>query len=179
MSKKLLIIVDFQEDFVNGALGFEGAEKLETIIVSKIKEYRANNDDIVYTLDTHDDSYLETMEGKILSVVHCIENTKGWHLYGAVAKEIQKEDLCFTKSTFGSLELAQYLKDKDYEEIELVGLVSNICVTANAVLVKSALPNARIIVDANCTDSFDKSLQTKAFDVLENLHIDVINRRDK
>ena len=79
-------------------------------------------------------------------------------------------------STFPSLDLANYLKDNFYDEVELCGLVSNICVISNAIMVKAALPNAKIIVDAKATDSFDKALESKSFDVLEGLHIEVINR---
>ena len=82
----------------------------------------------------------------------------------------------FEKPTFPSLDLANYLKDSDYEEVELCGLVSNICVISNAVMVKSALPNTNIFIDAKATDSLDKVLQDKCFDVLEGLHIKVINR---
>ena len=82
----------------------------------------------------------------------------------------------FEKNTFPSLDLGIYLKDKNYDEVELCGLVSNICVISNAIIVKSALPNAHIVIDALATDSFDKPLQEKCFDVLQGLQISVINR---
>lgn len=174
--KKLLIIVDYQNDFVDGTLGFEGASKLTSIIKEKIEVYLNNDNDIIYTLDTHKENYLNTMEGSKLPIKHCIKNSKGWE----VVKEcdyLNKALKVFEKPTFPSLELANYLKDSEYTEVELCGLVSNICVISNAIMVKSALPNARIFIDANATSSFNKELENKCFDVLEGLHIEVINRK--
>ena len=174
--KKLLIIVDYQYDFVSGTLGFEGAEKLIPIIKEKIENYLKENQHIIYTLDTHNVDYLtSTMEGKKLPVEHCLRTTKGWKVVDEV-DYLDRAIKVFEKPTFPSLELANYLKDKDYEEVELCGLVSNICVLSNAVMVKASLPNAKIIIDGRATDSFDKELQNKCFDVLEGLHVEVINR---
>ena len=171
---KLLIVVDYQNDFVDGALGFEGAEKLDEIIAQKIKEYHKNNDEVVFTLDTHYKDYSESLECKYLPVPHCIKDTEGHKLYGKTANSIGKNDKVFEKLTFPSLEVAVYLKDKAYECVEIVGLVSNICVLSNAIMVKSALPDTEIIVDANYTDSFDRSLHNKCLDIMEGLHIKVI-----
>lgn len=173
--KKLLIVVDYQNDFVDGSLGFLDAPKLSVIIKNKIEAYLKNNDDVIYTLDTHCDNYLETHEGINLPVKHCIKGTIGHQIY----QECDYSDRAikiFEKPTFPSLDLANYLKDKDYKEIELCGLVSNICVLSNAVMVKAALPNAEIFIDALATSSFDKELEAKCFDVLNGLYIKVINR---
>ena len=157
--KKLLIVVDFQKDFVDGSLGFEKAVKLDDLIYNKILEYKNNNDDIIYTFDTHDDDYFETMEGKKLPILHCQKGDLGHQLYGKVKDLFDKEkDIYFEKPTFPSLELANYLKDKDYTDVEVCGLVSNICVLTNVVMVKAALPNASIVVDKSLTDSFDEIL---------------------
>ncbi|HHX00190.1 MAG TPA: cysteine hydrolase [Acholeplasmataceae bacterium] len=173
--KKLLIVVDFQVDFVTGALGFPKAKEVEEVIYEKIKLYQKNNDDIIFTFDTHDDNYLNTVEGKKLPIVHCIKGTKGHALYGKV-NEFKDRGVSFEKPTFGSLDLGIYLKDKNYQEIEVCGLVSNICVISNAVIAKSAIPNAVIKVDAKATASFDEDLHEKALDVLEGLHVEVVNR---
>ena len=82
MKKRLLIVVDYQNDFVDGALGFEKAKELEPYLVNLIEEYKKNNDDIIYTMDTHQENYLQTEEGKYIPVVHCIRGTKGHELYG-------------------------------------------------------------------------------------------------
>lgn len=173
--KKLLVVVDYQNDFVDGALGFKGAELLADTIKEKIENYLNSNNDVIFTLDTHNEKYMETHEGKNLPVIHCVKGSEGWKVNKKV-DYLAKAIKVFEKPTFPSLDLANYLKDSDYGEVELCGLVSNICVISNAVMVKSALPNANIFIDAKATDSFDKVLQDKCFDVLEGLHIKVINR---
>lgn len=87
--KRLLIVVDYQNDFVSGSLGFEKAIQLEKSIVETIKEYQNNNDEVIYTMDTHPQNYLETYEGQHLPIEHCIENSKGWELYGKVKNLLQ------------------------------------------------------------------------------------------
>lgn len=174
--RKCLIVVDFQNDFIDGTLGFEGANDITKIIVEKIKAYQDENQDVIYTLDTHTTEYLDSEEGKNLPVIHCVVGTKGHQIQDEVKELVKIDDKQFIKYTFPSLELGNYLKDKDYQEIELCGLVSNICVLSNAVIAKSALPNAHIVVDNLATKSFDPSLHEKAMDVLEGLHVEVKNR---
>ncbi len=169
--KKLLIVVDYQNDFVTGSLGFDGAEKLDYKIANKILEYK--DAEIVYTLDTHSGNYLSTKEGTSLPVPHCIKGTDGHSLYGKTGN-LLKDKRCFEKNTFPSLELANYLKDNNYDVIELCGLVSNICVLSNAVMAKSACPEAEIIVDSSLTDSADNDLHQKALDVMKGLFITVL-----
>lgn len=172
---KLLIVVDYQNDFVDGSLGFEKAVELDELIAAKISEYRKNNSDIIFTKDTHDEDYLNTHEGLNLPVMHCIKNTVGHELYGTVRENFLSTDLVFEKNTFPSLELANYLKNTNYQEVEVCGLVSNICVLTNVVMVKSALPNAKIVVDYKLTASFDEELNNKTFDILKGIHIEVKN----
>jgi len=173
--KKLLIVVDYQNDFVDGTLGFPGAEKLHEPICAKIEEYIGRGDAVVFTKDTHRPDYLETREGTHLPVVHCVRGTNGHALYGRL-EELAKGCLVFEKYTFGSDRLFDYLRSSGFSEIELVGLVSNICVLTNAILAKTALPEADIIVDASCTDSYDKDLNDKTFDVLSGIQVRVTNR---
>lgn len=184
--KRLLVVVDFQKDFVDGALGFPGAEKLDAVISAKIEEYREAGDEIIFTFDTHQENYLDTLEGQHLPIEHCLEGTSGWELFGTVASLIQADDQVFTKPSFGSMELADYLRTKQdealrqgtpaFSSIELVGLVSNICVIGNAVIAKASCPEVPIIVDAAGTGSYDRELGQKSLDVMEGLQIEVINR---
>mgnify|MGYP003193526241 FL=1 len=162
--KKLLIVVDYQNDFVCGSLGFEGAEKLEKPIADKIKEYHA-----------HDRHYMDTQEGKHLPIEHCLEGEDGWQLYGSIKDLKSSSDLVFSKPTFGSYELCEYLhKHKDdYESMEFVGVVTNICVISNIALAKAAIPDIPIMVDASCVGSNDDKLQQAALDVMESLHVEV------
>ncbi|HHX79315.1 MAG TPA: cysteine hydrolase [Acholeplasmataceae bacterium] len=172
--KKVLIIVDYQNDFVDGALGFKGADRLDVIIEDKIKDYLKNGNDIIYTLDTHHENYLETDEGRRLPILHCIEGTKGHLIYGNVSKYVDQAKKIFKKATFGSLDLGNFLKEEKYDEIEIAGLVTNMCVISNAVIAKAALPNAKIFVDSKAVDSFDRKLHDKTLDLLKGLHTDIL-----
>ncbi len=112
---------------------------------------KKNGGDIIFTLDTHNENYLDTAEGKFLPVPHCIKGSAGYEVFGKTGERIKLADRVFEKNSFGSLELGEYLRDKGYDEIELCGLVSNICVISNAVIAKAALPEAKIIVsDTDC-----------------------------
>jgi nicotinamidase-related amidase len=174
--KNILVVVDYQNDFVSGSLGFDKAVALEKAIEEKIVEYKQKNQEVVFTFDTHFESYMETQEGKNLPVPHCIKCTEGWNLYGKIVEYCGSSTKCFEKLTFGSIALAEYLKKNGYDSVELVGVVSNICVMFNAVLAKAALPEAEIIVDASCTASNDDSLNEKALDVMTGMQIKIINR---
>lgn len=185
--KRLLVVVDFQNDFVNGTLGFKEAEELEGRICEKIREYHDNGDTVFFTYDTHKPDYLETQEGRKLPIEHCIEGTPGHKLYGEVATLVHQHDQQFYKPTFGSSELferllklqsiAESLDTEPFESIELVGLVSNICVLANAVIARTACPEVPVIVDASCTASADTDMNEKALDILEGLQVEVTNRK--
>lgn len=169
---KLLIVVDFQKDFVNGSLGFKGAEELDEKICTLIKRCESEGYEIVYTLDTHGDDYLDTEEGKYLPVVHCVPGTDGYELFGNT-KELLKEKTCFAKPTFPSLELANWLSGKNYGEIIVVGLDLSICVLSNAVMAKSACPNAHIIVDTNCSSGGDESANEIAIAALKRIQVEI------
>lgn len=173
--KRLLIVVDFQKDFVDGSLGFPEAVALDEIISQKIADRLANGDDLIFTLDTHTDQYLSTHEGEKLPVKHCVRGTAGHELYGNVAKMRPFARMVFEKPAFPSLELANYLKMMHYDEVELCGLVSNICVLSNAVMVRAALPNAVIQVDRLATASYDRDLNDKALDIMKGLQVDILN----
>ena len=175
--KKLLVVIDYQNDFVSGSLGFAGAELLDEKIAAKVKKYHKEKDaDVIYTQDTHKTNYLKTQEGKKLPIPHCIRNSEGWEVYGKTAEACGDRDLVIEKPTFGSLELVEICEEEQYEQIELVGLVSNICVLSNAILVKTVLPEAEVIVDASCTACADPVMNEKALDIMEGLQITVVNR---
>lgn len=174
--KRLLIVIDYQVDFVSGSLGFPKASLLENPICKKTQEAKTHSDTILYTMDTHENNYLSTLEGKNLPVPHCIRGTPGWNLYGKV-RDLLKDANCFEKSSFGCAQLIPYLQKENFGEVELCGLVSNICVLSNAVLAKAALPQAQVIVDAKCTDCADPAQNKEALNVLEGLQVKVLNRK--
>lgn len=175
--KKLLVVVDYQNDFVTGSLGFEGAVELEGPIADKIRQYREMGEEgqIIFTMDTHDRHYMETQEGKHLPVEHCFDGEDGWQLYGKIAGLKGEKDMVFSKPTFGSYELGEYLhmhKD-EYESVEFVGVVTNICVISNIAVTKAAMPEVPIIVDSSCVGSNDPKLQEAALCVMESIHVEV------
>ena len=175
--KSLLLVIDYQNDFVDGALGFPGAERLDGPIAAKISAYRSAGDTVAFTLDTHGENYLQTLEGRNLPVPHCLRGTPGWMLYGETGKARRPEDPVIEKPAFPSLELGTWLREKGYDRVELVGLVSYICVLSNAVVAKAALPEAAIVVDAACTAGPDPTLHKMALDLMEQaLQITVVNR---
>lgn len=173
-----LFVIDYQNDFVDGALGFSGAEKLDKAIADRVRAYGAGN--VWFTRDTHAEDYLDTREGKNLPVAHCIKGTCGWENYGETAKALKEVGAVgIDKAAFGmdagDAAVRAALPEKA-DRIELCGLVSNICVVSNAVVLQSHYPNARIVVDAQLTASFDPALHEKTLDVLRGLQVEVLNR---
>ena len=175
---RYLFVIDYQNDFVDGALGFPGAEKLDEKIAAKVRAYGKGH--VLFTRDTHFENYLNTREGKNLPVVHCIKGTKGWEVYGKTAEALAEvEASAIDKLVFGmdvTDPATAAVLPKSADEIELVGLVSNICVVSNAVVLQSKYPEATITVDASCTDSFDKGLHEKVLDVLSGFQVKVTGR---
>ena len=175
---RYLFVIDYQNDFVDGALGFPGAELLDDKIAAKVRAYGKGH--VLFTRDTHFENYLSTREGRILPVEHCIKDTHGWQVYGQTAKALEEVDAkAIDKLVFGmdvTDPATAAVLPESADEIQLVGLVSNICVVSNAVVLQSNYPDATIIVDAACTDSFDKILHEKVLDVLSGFQVTVTNR---
>ncbi|OOM13857.1 cysteine hydrolase family protein [Clostridium saccharobutylicum] len=177
--KKLLVVIDYQKDFVDGALGFKKAETLEEGIYNKVKSYLNNGDKVLFTYDTHYENYLETREGKSLPVPHCIINSEGHNLYGKLMEFKNSENTFhYNKESFGiapkdMISLSKEIGE-DLDEIELVGVVTNICVISNVVTFQSQYINTNLIVDGTLCASFDESLHEKALDVIESLTVKVI-----
>ena len=175
---RYLFVIDYQNDFVDGALGFPGAEKLDEKIAAKVRAYGKGH--VLFTRDTHFENYPDTREGKNLPVKHCIKGSFGWEVYGETAKALAEvEAPAIDKLVFGmdvTDPATAAVLPETADEIELVGLVSNICVVSNAVVLQSKYPEATVIVDAACTDSFDKTLHEQVLDVLAGFQVKVINR---
>ena len=147
MSKKLLVVVDMQNDFVDGSLGTEEARKITVNVGNKVEAAKEAGTDIVFTRDTHVPNYLDTQEGKYLPIVHCVEGTEGWEI---IDKLKPYAETIVDKPTFGSIRLMEWAVQQRYTDIELVGLCTDICVVSNALLLKAALPESRISVDSSC-----------------------------
>ena len=149
--KKILIVVDMQKDFVDGALGTGEAVAIVDNVVKKIEGF---DGDIIVTYDTHPENYMETQEGKNLPVPHCIKGTDGWKLDAKVQAAVDKKAYkVIEKPTFGSTELSEYIRENynpEEIEIELIGLCTDICVVSNALLLKANFTETEISVDASC-----------------------------
>ena len=147
---KILIVVDMQKDFVDGALGSAEAVDIVDSVVKKITGFKG---DIIVTYDTHSENYLHTQEGANLPVPHCIKGTDGWELDAKVQEALKARPYkAIEKPTFGSTELPAYLKETypNGMEIELVGLCTDICVVSNALVLKASFPETKISVDSTC-----------------------------
>lgn len=171
---KVLIVVDMQNDFIDGSLGSEEAVKIVPKVVNKIKEFEGI---VIATRDTHQADYLETFEGKRLPAAHCIEGTKGWQITPLIAGLIKEKPV--DKPTFGSLDLAERIKElnnrEEVESITMVGLCTDICVVSNAMILKASLPDVPVIVDAGCCAGITKESHSQALAVMKMCQIDVTN----
>lgn len=170
---KVLIVVDYQKDFVDGVVSSKAAQAIESRICAKIEEYCAAGDDVIFTMDTHTPEDRKTREFCGTRPLHCVEGTEGWQVYGAVAQYLPEAKALIRKNSYGSIELAVLLREEGYEQVELVGVTAHACVFSNAIIAAAALPFARIVVDPTCTASALEEQKQSALWMLENLHIEV------
>ena len=168
--KKLLIVVDMQNDFVYGVLGTAEARAILPNVESIISRYRKEGAEIVFTRDTHDETYSRTQEGRRLPVPHCIKNTAGWQIVDG----LYAGEKVFDKPVFGSLELAEYVSKGNYDEVTLIGVCTDICVLSNAVLIKTACPETPIKVVENCCAGVTPSSHQSAIMVLSSIQVEIL-----
>ena len=170
--KKLLAVIDMQVDFVSGALGSEMAEQIVPAVIDKINRAKEEGIDICFTRDTHGENYLDTQEGRNLPVVHCVAGTPGWQLIEPL-RGLAAGCRIYDKPAFGSVKLARDAAHAEYDEIELVGLCTDICVISNAMLLKAALPEALITVDASCCAGVSRESHENALAAMKVCQIKV------
>ena len=166
---KFLIVVDMQVDFISGSLGSEQAKAIVPFVVEKVKEH---NGVTLFTRDTHESDYLATQEGRNLPVEHCIKNTVGWEICDELKPYVQ---CVIDKPVFGSMELPKVIASYgvDVEEIELCGLCTDICVISNAIILKSAFPEAKIIVDAKSSAGVSRESHLNALSAMRAVQIEI------
>lgn len=174
--KKILVVVDMQNDFIDGALGTPEAAAIVENVCAKI---RSEEWDIIFaTRDTHDDNYFETQEGQKLPIEHCIRTSRGWYLQDDVHKAIKYSNTgtkhVFNKPTFGSVTLANKLPKDIEAEFTIVGVCTDICVISNALLLKAHYPEMNIIVDASCCAGSTPEKHKMALEVMKSCQINVI-----
>ncbi len=172
--RKLLVVVDMQKDFVDGALGTKEAVAIVPAVLEKIKEYDIKN--VFVTRDTHQPDYMDTQEGANLPVEHCIEGTPGWELDKKVAEAVEGAHFV-NKPTFGSVALARMISDiseKEDIEIELIGLCTDICVVSNALMLKAFMPEVKISVDSACCAGVTPEKHEAALETMRSCQINVL-----
>ena len=185
--KRLLIVVDYQNDFVDGSLGFPGAELLEEPIAAKIEEYRSAADVIAFTFDTHRCDYLETQEGRNLPVEHCIEGEDGWNFAPELENALDgtEPEVCHivNKLTFGSYMLPSEILDElmahnkavdDIEKIVIYGYCTDICVISNAMVLRAAFPETEIEILSDCCAGVTPQSHQTALDAMRACQFTIV-----
>ena len=153
---KMLIAIDLQKDFTTGVLGNAECDKAADKAAERIAAFRRETPDtpVIFTLDTHTEDYMNTQEGKNLPVVHCVRGTDGWKLDERIEVVRAEGDIMVEKPAFGSAELPAVIRKaaggKDIEEIEFIGVCTDICVISNAMIVKAAFPEVPIVINSEC-----------------------------
>lgn len=172
----ILVVIDMQNDFIDGSLGTKEAQDIVPKVADKIKTFDGR---VFATRDTHEENYLETSEGKKLPVLHCVQYTNGWEIHPEILPLLKENPI--DKPTFGSMLLGQSLKafhesKERIESITLVGLCTDICVISNALILKALLPEIPIIVDASCCAGVSQETHLQALGAMEMCQIDIINK---
>ena len=172
--RKLLIVIDMQNDFIDGSLGTQEAVSIVEAVKEKICSYPP--EDVYATMDTHGPDYMETQEGQNLPVMHCVRGTDGWQIRPEIAELIPPENI-YEKPTFGCTQLAEdltaYYEEEEEIELELVGLCTDICVVSNALLLKASMPEVKISVDASCCAGVTPEKHLAALETMRSCQIHV------
>lgn len=168
---KYLIVIDVQNDFVDGALGTKEAVAIIPKVKEKIAEYKNSGNKIIFTRDTHNTDYLQTNEGKHLPVEHCIINTDGWQIFDSL--DINGAEI-IDKPSFGYLDWKKHITDNDDLSIELIGLCTDICVVSNALILKAIFPEANVTVDASCCAGVTPETHNSALETMKMCQVNII-----
>ena len=169
---KSIVVVDMQNDFIDGSLGTKEAQKMLPRLKDKLKKVVEDGSaELVFTMDTHGKDYLNTQEGKKLPVEHCIKGTQGWEISPELGEFVAKAKAVVEKPTFGSMELIKHLNAAD--EVELVGLCTDICVISNALLIKAAYPEMKVSVDAQCCAGVTPESHANALEAMKMCQVEI------
>lgn len=172
--KKALVIIDMQNDFIYGVLGNDECRAIVPEVVKRVQRAVDDNTDIIFTQDTHQEDYLSTQEGRKLPVSHCIRHTDGWKIIPELAEAAEQRGIIFTKETFGSRAMAEYIREHDYEEIELIGVCTDICVISNAMTIKAFAPELEISVNESCCAGVTPQSHRTAVEAMKACQINIV-----
>lgn len=169
---KVLCVIDMQNDFIDAALGTPEAVKILPKVKEKIELYRKNGDTVIFTRDTHEENYMDTLEGKNLPVPHCIKGSDGWQISSALTVG---DSVVIDKPTFGSYKLSEYIASLDgVEKVEIIGLCTDICVISNAMLIKAKMPEMPICVDSACCAGVTPESHENALSAMKMCQIEIM-----
>ncbi len=174
---KILVVVDMQNDFIDGALGTGEAVRIVPGAAEQIRNFAGK---VIATRDTHGENYMDTQEGKKLPVMHCVKGTGGWEIRSEIDAALEERGAArIDKPTFGSVELGSYIKGLDraedpVEEITLIGLCTDICVISNALLLKAYLPEVPVKVIASCCAGVTPQSHAQALEAMKMCQIEVV-----
>ena len=170
-----LIVIDMQNDFIDGSLGTPEAQAIVPNVKNKIDEYIKAEKNVFFTKDTHYSDYLHTLEGEMLPVEHCIRGTKGWEISEDIKKDMSAIHI-IEKNTFGYINWDKYNSNlfDIYDSIEICGLCTDICVISNALILRALYPNTHIIVDSSCCAGVTPKKHEAALEVMRSCQIEVI-----
>lgn len=185
---KILALIDLQKDFIDGSLGTPEAQAIVKNVVDKINNYENKGNTLVLmTKDAHGSNYLDTLEGTMLPIPHCIENTPGWSINKEIKDAVRKNRFLsyssdkiinsrIYKNTFGSDELRMFFEKfkDDIEEVEFVGLCTDVCVISNVLMCRMVLPDTPIYVDKNCCAGTNEERHLAALEVMKSCQIEII-----
>lgn len=168
--KKLLVVVDMQNDFVTGCLGTKEAQGITEAVADYVKDFEG---EVVFTKDTHGENYMETQEGEKLPVPHCFKGTEGWEIVPQLLPYVAGARI-FEKPVFGSTELAKYVAEGQYEEVTLIGVCTGICVLSNAVLLKAFAPETKVKVIGDLCACVTPQSHETALQAMATCQVDVL-----
>ncbi|MCD8222551.1 MAG: cysteine hydrolase [Clostridiales bacterium] len=170
--KSILLVIDMQNDFIDGSLGTEDACRIVPGVIEKIREAVKNGDRVIYTRDTHGTDYLQTQEGRLLPVEHCIRDTAGWQIREDVLAAANGNEEVINKPSFGYTGWAQVLRE-EYDTITLIGLCTDICVVSNALILKAMYPETHVVVDAACCAGTTPERHQAAIRTMESCQVEI------
>lgn len=171
MMRKVIVVIDMQNDFIDGALGTKEAQAMLPHLVAKLE--REKDALLIFTQDTHSKNYMETQEGRNLPVLHCIKPEKGWEIAPSLQPFVKKAAAVIEKPAFGSLELPKAVAKLQPDEVELVGLCTDICVISNAMILKTAFPELPVAVDASCCAGVTPTSHDNALQAMKMCQVDI------
>ena len=179
MSKTLLLVVDVQEDFVRGTLPGDNGLARVPEMVKRVQEAVDKGEEVMFTQDTHFlDTYESTQEGKNLPVWHCVKDTQGWEIIKELQQFIDEDTVIVEKETFGSVPMMELVRDRlenqGYDEVEVLGICTDICVINTTALLKNFFPEVKVSVNAKCSAGITEDLHNGALNTMESFQVNII-----